>query len=141
MSLRSRRRTRGGARAVRQAPIEVLLALPIFAVLLVGVLDGGRVALIQNAVARAAYDGARYASAGDGSLTSVRDWVRKHIPTVPEADIDVWCVRDGDTVVSCKPGDVVAVRVHSEVRTLTPVVSELMGPLEVESTSRMMVPR
>jgi Flp pilus assembly protein TadG len=39
-------------------PIEIVLVLPILAVLLVVVLDGGRIALMQNAVARAAVDGA-----------------------------------------------------------------------------------
>jgi hypothetical protein len=138
---RPRRRSRAATRSGHQTPIEVVLILPILAVLPVGVLDGGRIALMQNAVARAAVDCARYATAADGSPAAVRDWVRKHIPTISDAGIDVWCARDGDTVASCKPEDVLTVRVHSEVLPLTPVVSELVGPLELEGTSRAMVPR
>ena len=145
----ARGRARRSSRSGGQAIAEFALALPVFVLLLFGLLDLGRLIYVNNAISQAAREGARYGSVQGRSGTAttrldVQDHTLGIMAAVPEATVTVLCQRppaiaDGDEVPACRTNDLLVVTVASEVGMLTPVVGQLIGTVPVSSTAKVTV--
>lgn len=133
-----RRRSRG------QALVEFALAIPIFLVLLFGLVDIGRLVYVNNAISQAAREGARYGAVqGRSATAAARTDVRTHtisvLAAVPQPAVSVSCERAGASVGACRTNDVLVVSVSSPVAMFTPVIGQLVGTVNVSSTAKVTV--
>ena len=142
----SAHRTLGGHvdRQRGQALVEFALVLPIFVLLLFGLFDVGRLVYVDNAVAQAAREGARYGSVQNRSGTPAgRTDIQAHtlgiMTAVPDATVTVDCERGGTVVTTCHTNDVLVVTVSSPVGMVTPVIGNLVGTVTVSGTAKVTV--
>jgi Flp pilus assembly protein TadG len=127
-----------------QALVEFALVLPLFLLLLFGLVDVGRVVFINNSLAEAARDGARWGSvqgrSGDvAGRTSIAAATMDRMNGVPAPTVTVICEREGATVTDCHTNDVLVVRAASPVQLVTPVFNGLIGPLNLSATTRVAI--
>jgi Flp pilus assembly protein TadG len=141
-SIRSRRnRSRG------QSLVEFALVLPVFMVLVFGILDGGRAILTYNDVAQATRNVARVASVtcfdtatrcdATTSGAPVADAIGEQLAFQGTVTWTVTCI-DPDTNAppgACNPGHIVRVTATSTVDFATPVIGQALGPLSVSATT------
>ena len=135
---RSPRHSRG------QALTEFALVLPIFALLVFGLIDVGRAVYVNNAASQAAREGARWGSVqGRSSDAAGRAAIRDHtistMNAVPNPQVTVTCERSGAVVARCRTNDILVITVNSPVSMMTPVISSIIGPMDISATSRVMV--
>jgi Flp pilus assembly protein TadG len=135
----SRRRRSGG-----QALAEFALAVPIFIVLVFGLIDIGRLVYVNNAISQAAREGARYGAVqGRSGTAAARTDVANHtvslMAAVPQPVVAVSCERGGAAVTACRTNDVLVVNVSSPVGMFTPVIGQLVGTVTVSSTAKVTV--
>ena len=124
--------------------MEFALILPIFAVMVFGLIDVGRMVYVNNAAAEGAREGSRYGSVAARSNTAssrdqVRTWTLGSMSAVPSATVTVTCQRDASVATTCRSGDLLVVRVDSVVQPITPVVGQLVGTLNLSAESRVRV--
>jgi Flp pilus assembly protein TadG len=134
-----RRRRSGG-----QALAEFALAIPIFVLLVFGLIDIGRLVYVNNAISQAAREGARYGSVQNRSATAaartdVEDHTLAIMAAVPQPVVSVGCERGGASVAACRTNDVLVVTVSSPVGMFTPVIGQLVGTVTVSSTAKVTV--
>lgn len=126
-----RRTTRARAPRLRQrleahggtAIVEAALALPVFLLLVLGMLDFGRAIYLQNALGSAARDAARFASVDPANATCVRAVAayRDSIADLQAADV---------TYSPPSPlavGTPLTVAVRTVYRPITPLVADAIG--------------
>jgi len=111
---------RGRRRSGGQALAEFALAIPIFILLVFGLIDIGRLVYVNNAISQAAREGARYGSVqGRSGTAAARTDVGTHtlslMAAVPQPVVAVSCERGGTTVTACRTNDVLVVNVSSPV--------------------------
>lgn len=111
-----------------QAMLEFALVLPIFLLILCGIIDFGWLFYNQLALNNICREGARYAVVNTDENYSV-DEILRHIDTYIE---DTYVIGDVDiTVTYSRPldpiGGDVTVAVQKEFRYLTPVISTVTG--------------
>ncbi len=134
-----RRRSRG------QALVEFALVFPLFILLLFGLVDLGRLAYINNAIAEAAREGARWGIVQGRSIsaadrTNIATKTRTLMAAVPNPTVTVTCEDVFGTARSiCTKDNVLVVRVDTTVGMLTPIIGQLVGPRTLSATSRMVV--
>ena len=133
-----RRRSRG------QALAEFALAIPLFVLLLFGLIDIGRLVYVNNAISQAAREGARYGAVQARSATvASRTGIEAHTVTVmaavPQPTVSATCERNGAAVGACRSTDLLVVSVSSPVDMFTPVIGQLVGTVNVNSTARVTV--
>ena len=139
------RRTRG------QALVEFALVLPIFLIILFGIIDFGRYVYTANAISNGTREGARAGSVGVrpsplcdglGREACIEAVVKANSWGLVDDDIDVdsTCQRPvgNDTVIDvddCKTKD--GLRVHAEVDffLLTPLIAQFIGDVSVNGDS------
>ena len=128
-----------------QSLVEFALVLPVFMVLLMALLDFGRVVFAQNTVAQAAREAARFAAVSPAQskadqirATAIRTGVGLGLTS---ANIS------GAGCASCfypdgtDQGDRAVVTVSVQVDIITPLISQLMGgSFVVQATSRAYIP-
>lgn len=140
-----RRAGRGSRRSRGQALVEFALVFPLFILLLFGLVDLGRLAYINNAIAEAAREGARWGTVQGRSVsaagrTNIANQTRSLMAAVPNPTVTVTCEDVfGVTRSTCTTGNVLVVRVDTTVGMLTPVVGQLVGPRTYTAISRMVV--
>jgi len=127
-----------------QALVEFALVIPIFVLLLFGLLDVGRLVYVNNAVAQGAREGARWGavqgrSATASDRTTVGNRAISLLAAVPAPVASVTCERDGASVATCRTNDVLVVRLQSSVGMLTPVIGQIVGTVTVRGESRVAV--
>jgi Flp pilus assembly protein TadG len=151
----SRRRPNHG-----QALVEFALVIPIFLLMIFGIVDAGRLIYTFNTVSNAARDGARVAivnQSGAGGTTCDTTAT----PPAPTA-YPVGCAlysgfalglsapnvsvtyRDAADTAACAPlamGCIAVVTVTGQFQALTPVIGQIIGPLAVSSTTKIPVER
>ena len=134
-----RRRGRG------QALVEFALVIPIFLLLIFGLVDLGRAVFANNSLAEAARDGARYGSvqARSYSVASralVEDWILDRLEAVPNATATVTCVPD-NPALGCSGGgdDYLIVTTEVELEMITPIIGQIVGTLDLEARSEVLV--
>jgi len=127
-----------------QAMVEFALVLPLFILLLVGLLDVGRLVFINNSVSEAAREGARWGAVQSRSVDAAgRDSIGRHvlgaITGVPTPNVSVSCEKDGASVSRCNSNDILVVTVSTPVPLTTPLLDRLIGTPTVTSTSKVTV--
>jgi Flp pilus assembly protein TadG len=137
MKLFRRDRSRG------QALAEFALVLPIFFLLVFGLVDLGRAIYVNNAMAQAAREGTRWGSVQARSATpagrdAIADLVEERMVSVAGADIIVTC-EEALPQLGCRINDILIVQVSTELEMITPVIGQIVGQLELSSTSRAVV--
>jgi Flp pilus assembly protein TadG len=151
-----RRHRLGSRRARAQALVEFALVLPIFLLLVFGIIDAGRLVFTYNTVANAARNAARVAIVNQSTsgtntcdTTSPTAWpvgcaVSSGVgATIVAVDVSV-TYRDPTDTSPCASmliGCVAVVTVEDEWQPLTPIISQILGPTTVSSTSKIPVER
>jgi hypothetical protein len=145
-------------RSPGQALAEFALVLPLFILLVFGIIDMGRYVYTANALGNGAREGARAGSVGirpsptcDGlsreecvvEITGSQSW------GIPETLITttVTCERYpvGSTapvypgVNSCATDDLLSVRASTTFTLVTPVIAQLIGDMSISGESRVTV--
>ena len=133
---------RRGARG--QAVVEFALVLPFMVLLFFGLIDVGRAIYIGNAAAQAAREGARWGSvqgraADSAGRASVEQYTLETMNGVPAPVVSVSCERNGLPRTRCTTNDILMVTVQSPVQLITPLVAQLIGPVNVSATSKVVV--
>ena len=124
-----------------QALVEFALVLLPMLLLIFGLLDVGRLVYINNAVSEGAREGSRWGSVASRSTNSsdIKTQILSVMTAVPEPKVDVTCERNGSTPFSCRTGDVLLITVSSKVAMITPIIGQIVGPVTVAATSRVVV--
>ena len=127
-----------------QSMVEFAMVLPLFLLLLFGLIDGGRLVYINNAVAEAAREGARWGSvqgrASDATgRQSIANYTVQTMNAVPNPAVTVTCQRNGVTGSACRTNDVLVVTVRSPVNIITPFLGAIFGSITVSSTSKVVI--
>ncbi|HEU4672420.1 MAG TPA: TadE family protein [Candidatus Limnocylindrales bacterium] len=127
-----------------QALVEFALIAPVLFLILFAIFDVGRLVYVYNNLSNSTRNGARA-----GIVTLQPD-----PPCTPGTTTHVQCaelvtesyftaVPDGTAVASCDDanacavGSVLTVTASSQVTFLTPVISQLLGPITVSATTQM----
>ena len=123
---------------------EFALVLPLFVLLVFGLIDGGRMVYINNAAAEAAREGARWGSVqGRSTDAAGRESIRRYtldtMNAVPNPVITVRCEREGVVRTDCRTNDILVVRVESDVTFATPFVGRIFGSVTVSAASKVVV--
>ena len=125
---------------------EFVLAAPIVFLIILGMVDAGRVVFINNELSEAAREGARFgavqgraAAEADGDNTAVSDEVGSRIVVAPTPAITVSCTDLGAAGGSCGGGDLLSVSVSSSVRPITPLIGDIIGTFELSAEAQMTI--
>jgi Flp pilus assembly protein TadG len=126
-----------------QALVEFALVVPIFLLLVFGLVDLGRAIYVNNAMAEAARDGARWGSvqarsATPAGLDSIAGEVAARMTAVPDPTIEVSCVATLPAL-GCRTNDTLVVEIRTELDMITPIIGQIIGSLDLGSTSRVVV--
>ena len=147
---------RRSARGRGQALVEFALVLPIFAIMLFGIIDLGRYVFTANSLNNGAREAARFASvvnrppecAGmtrDACATTI---AKSHTWGVPQSGVTVTvsCERysaDGTKsdpgVAACRTDDFLIVHTESEFTLVTPLIGQFLGDQTITGDSRVTV--
>jgi len=133
-----------------QALVEFALVIPIFLLLIFGLIDFGRVVYTNNAVSQAAQDSTRWGSvqsrsASDEGLESIEAYAIENMVAIPLPTVTATCEKATLLVnMPCMTGDRLMVEVSSEVAMMTPLIAQLMdaigaNPITVSATSEVVV--
>jgi Flp pilus assembly protein TadG len=126
-----------------QALVEFALVVPIFLLLVFGLVDLGRAIYVNNAMAEAARDGARWGSvqarsATPAGLDSIASEVAARMTAVPDPTIEVSCVATLPAL-GCRTNDTLVVEIRTELDMISPFIGQIFGSLDLGSTSRVVV--
>lgn len=133
-----------------QSLVEFALVLPVLLLILMGVFDLGRAIYAFNAVSNAAREGARTAIVDQGpddivpgALSAAVEAANQATalgldPTDP-ADVQVTFPDPGGGGMCATPaiGCTAKVEVHYEFEPLTPMISTILGPIDVSAVTEM----
>ena len=151
------RQRSGHAALSGQSLVEFALVLPIFLLLLFGLIDIGRYVYTANAVNEAAREGARLGSVAAWSTdcsgtreACVRDVALSRLAgvAIDAKDVTVQCWRynlakptePGPVPVSqCRSNDFLSVRLDAKFQVLTPVIGQFIGGAKVTGVAKVMV--
>jgi Flp pilus assembly protein TadG len=140
-----------------QSLVEFALVLPIFLLMLMGIVDAGRLIYTYNTVSNAARDGARVAIVNQSTTgTNTCDTTSATAYPVgcavasglvlnidPTTDVSVQYNDDTDTT-PCSPvaiGCIAVVTVTGTYQPLTPLIGQIIGTIDVSSTTKMPIER
>ena len=131
-----------------QSLVEFALVLPIFILLLVGILDFGRAIYAYNTISNAAREAARVAIV-DQDPAAIRAEAIKQAVSLDLIDADVtiaYANADLTTGAPCNVaappnGCVVSVTVDYSYEAATPILGNIVGTIDLSSTTRMPIER
>jgi Flp pilus assembly protein TadG len=140
-----------------QSLVEFALVLPIFLLMLMGIVDAGRLIYTYNTVSNAARDGARVAIVNQSTTgTNTCDTTSATAYAVgcavasglvlnidPTTDVTVQ-YNDATDTTPCSPvafGCIAVVTVTGTYQPLTPVIGQIIGTIDVSSTTKMPIER
>lgn len=143
-------------RSSGQTLLEFALVIPVFLLLLFGLLDIGRAVYINNALAQAAREAARWGSVPDWSAKAtteglacvsspsreacVADHAKKVVVAVPSPTATATCSDVNGTTQSCGGRDqVLIVRISTQVQMFTPVIGQMLGTQTYSATAKVAV--
>jgi hypothetical protein len=143
-------------RVFGQALVEFALVLPMFLLLLFGLIDVGRYVYTWNALNQAAREGARYGSVAGWSdscalsrKVCIEQETISRLAGVPATVATATCGRyePGDptdlppppiSMSACRPNDLLTVTAHIDDFTfLTPVIGQMLGSMSVTGTRQV----
>lgn len=112
--------------------VEFALAFPILLLVIIGLIDFGRVIFAYNAVSNAARTGARVA------IVDQNKTVIEQAALAETVGLDAVVIEhQACATLDCLYG----LTVREAFTPATPIISSLIGPITVESTARMPVER
>src|SRR5437868_10346613 len=114
-------RLRGGQRGT--AILELAMILPVMLLLTVGTLDFGRAIYIQNTLANAARDAARFASVDPSNTSCIRTEAQRHASLANLQSANVTITPPGNVDL----GQPVTVSVQASYRPLVAMVASAIG--------------
>ena len=118
-----------------QSLVEFALVLPVLALLLLGIIDVGRILSANLIVSQAARDAARYASIGQPDAT-VQQAAQTDAQTLSAVTVDIQPPSSGPRT----SGSNVTVTVADGVSLFDPLLAGLLGsPFQVQSQVTMLV--
>jgi Flp pilus assembly protein TadG len=129
-----------------QALVEFAIAAPVVFVILVGLFDVGRLVFISNELSQAAREGARWgavqgraADEAAGHDSGVTDAVAAAVVVAPNPSVSLSCtdLQAGGAV--CSSGDLLSIDVSASVHPITPLISDIIGPLVISSQAQMTI--
>ncbi len=150
-----KRLTRSGSHFRGQAMAEFALVLPLFVLMLFGIIDLSRFVYSNNSLSEVARESARqgsvaYRPADCNGLSRVAC-----IQTLAKNRLTAVAIDVGDVVVTCqrltntnafipcpaawRADDVVKVTISRELDLLTPVISQLIGPATMTGAAQVTV--
>jgi Flp pilus assembly protein TadG len=142
-------------RAAGQGLVEFALVIPVFLLVFMGLVDGGRLIYVYNTVSNAARSGARVAVVNQStSGTQTCDTTSTAYPAGCAASAAIGVgVSPSDVIVTyrswndsgaCSPmamGCLAVVTVTGRFQPLTPIIGQLIGVVTLQSTTMMPVER
>jgi Flp pilus assembly protein TadG len=144
------RPSRAAARNQGQSLVEFALALPVILLLFMAIFDFGRAIFAYNTVSNAARDGARVAIVDQRSTAGISHAAQAAADQATGLGLDATNVNDvrvqylkPDLSGPCDPswgewvGCVAVVRVQYAYNAATPVISAIVGPITVGSTTQL----
>lgn len=119
------------------------LVLPLFIVMIFGLVDLGRAVFVYNSLAEASREGARWGSVQARSYSAAsRDTIEAHVvdllKSVPSPTVTAECTPRGG-LSGCTAFDILVVRAEADLDMLTPFISNLVGPLHLEARAEVVV--
>ncbi len=129
-----------------QSLVEFALVIPIFLLIVFALIDMGRLVYINNALAEGAREGTRWGSVlvrsqSAAGRTAVGTYASNSLAAVPDPLVTVTCLNGEDGVVkaTCRPGDILVVRIESTVTMFTPILAQIVGPRPYTAISKTTV--
>lgn len=132
-----------GRRGVRgQSLVETAIILPLIILIFMGVFDFGRAIFYYNSVAEAARNGARVAIVNQTTADICRVAAERAtglglLTACATLPTPVGVYVSGCTSFNCQ----ITVRVNYRFTAITPIISNIVGPINLTSTSRGIVER
>lgn len=121
-----------------QALVEMALVLPLFFLLLFGVIEMGRIGHAYITVSNAAREGARLATIGEEEDSKIREAVLNAAPGLNLSALTVEITPNQLNRQSSFSGQAVSVQVTYPVQLIIPVISNVIpNPVVVKSTLTM----
>ena len=137
-----RRSTR--RRPAGQGLVEFALVIPVFLLLMMGILDFGRAILAYNTLSNAARDGARVAIVDQSVTGSVPAAAQEAADQAtglgldPSADVDVvYTDPVGAACPSHALGCTASVTARYPFVAITPIIGQIVGPIALEATTSL----
>lgn len=132
-------------RAAGQGLVEFALVFPILIVVLLAIFDLGRLVFAYNDITNAARQGARSAIVDQGGSVA-RDKVIEQATSLglTAADISIRYLESDLSATCPEPKDlgcVAEVTVTYKWRAITPIIGNIVGPVDVTTESRMPIER
>jgi Flp pilus assembly protein TadG len=141
------RRLRGRERSRGQALVEFALVLPVFVMLILGLLDFGRVMYIQHTLAEAAREATRVGIASPATssakYTAMRNQALSYAPGAGITSASIVGLNCNDCFYpdGTDSGDRVVVIINTNVSLMTPILSQFMkGTYAVQGRSTGFIP-
>ena len=138
--MRARRRPSG------QSLAEFALVLPVLLLLFMGILDFGRAVYAYNTLSNAAREGARVAIVDQTVAGGISAGAQRAADQAtglgvdPSTDVDVtYTAPDGSACPSHAIGCVATVDVRHQFRAITPIVGNIVGPIDLESSTALVI--
>lgn len=125
-------------REAGQSLVETALILPVLLVLMMGIFDFGRAIFAYNAISNSAREAVRVAIVNQNTTAVEEEAKRSAIGLDPTAIDVTFAIPDCGTVLV---GCTAQVTVDHEWTALTPIIGNLIGPIDLSSTTEMKVER
>ena len=141
-----------------QALVEFALVLPIFAIMLFGIIDFGRYVFTANSLNNGAREAARFASVsvfpaectGLTRSACATTIARSHAWGVPGNSVNVTTTCEGfhpdgtpespaPAVAQCTTGDLLRVQTQTSFTLVTPLIAQFLGGQTVRGDARVAV--
>ena len=125
-------------REAGQSLVETALVLPVLLIILMGIFDFGRAIFAYNAVSNSAREAVRVAIVNQNA-TEVEDEAKRSAIGLNPDDIAVtFSIPDCGTVLV---GCTAHVEVDHQWTAITPLIGNLVGPIQLSSITEMKVER
>jgi len=137
-----------------QSLVEFAIVLPIFLLLLFGLIDIGRFVYSVNALGEAAREGTRFGSVGASTQgcagpreACIEAVTKARLAGVPGATATASCQRYVAAAQSpspvarggCRTNDLLTVKVEADFEVLTPIIGQLLHTRKISGTSQVTV--
>lgn len=129
-----------------QSLAEFALVLPIIMLMIFGILDLGRAVYAYNTLSEAARQGARLAIVNQDAAAVKAEAVRVapgsgltptsvHLCLMEPTQSDPSCASSAFTCAPMRIGCLAVVRTDADFTAITPLISDIIGPITLSSTS------
>jgi len=123
--------------------VELALVLPIFFLLVFGLIDLGRAVFVYNSLAEASREGARWGSVqarafNDTTRDTIEVYVEDLLLSVDSATVNADCTPRGLSS-GCTALDVLVVHAEADLEMITPILGGIIGPLHLEARAEVVV--